>query len=58
MVKNDSQSTINLGDAPEVLDLVANSIIGLWDVVNNLTRLLRDCERGGAAAVLRRHVHT
>jgi hypothetical protein len=39
MVKNDSQSTISLGNAPEVLDLVANSIMGLWDVVNNLTGL-------------------
>jgi hypothetical protein len=39
MVKNDSQPTISLGNEPAVLDLVANSIMGLWDVVNNLTRL-------------------
>jgi hypothetical protein len=39
MAKNNSQSTIGLGNEPEVLDLVANSIMGLWDVVNNLTRL-------------------
>ena len=34
-----SQSLINLGDEREVLDLVAGSIMSLWDVVNNLTRL-------------------
>jgi len=28
-----------LSNEREVLDLVANSIMGLWDVVNNLTRL-------------------
>jgi len=44
MVKNNSQthlsqSMISLGNEGEVLDLVANSIMGLWDVVNNLTRL-------------------
>ena len=44
MVKNDSQthpsqSMISLGNEREVLDLVASSIMDLWDVVNNLTRL-------------------
>ena len=34
-----TQATISLGNEPEVLDLVANSIMGLWEVVNNLTRL-------------------
>src|SRR6185503_12697974 len=34
-----SQATISLGNEHEVLDLVANSVMGLWDVVNNLTRL-------------------
>jgi uncharacterized protein (TIGR00730 family) len=34
-----SPSIISLGDERAVLDLVANSIMGLWDVVNNLTRL-------------------
>jgi uncharacterized protein (TIGR00730 family) len=34
-----SQSIIRLSDETEVLDLVANSVLGLWDVVNNLTRL-------------------
>jgi hypothetical protein len=39
-----SQATVSLGNEREVLDLVANSIMGLWDVVNNLTRL-RPTER-------------
>ena len=39
MVENNLQSTISLSNEREVLDLVANSIMGLWDVVNNLTRL-------------------
>jgi uncharacterized protein (TIGR00730 family) len=39
MVENNLQSTISLGNERDVLDLVANSIMGLWDVVNNLTRL-------------------
>ena len=30
---------ISLGDEQQVLDVIANSILGLWDVVNNLTRL-------------------
>src|SRR4051794_37832603 len=34
-----SQATISLGSEREVLDIVANSVMGLWDVVNNLTRL-------------------
>jgi hypothetical protein len=34
-----SQATISLGNEREVIDLVANSIMGLWDVVNDLTRL-------------------
>ena len=34
-----TQATISLGNEHEVLDLVANSIMGLWDVVNDLTRL-------------------
>ena len=33
------QSMISLGNEREVLDLVGNSIMGLWDVVNNLTRM-------------------
>src|SRR5215469_17530234 len=33
------QSIISLGDERQVLDLVAGSIMGLWDVVNELTRL-------------------
>lgn len=36
---NRAQATISLDNEREVLDLVANSIMGLWDVVNNLTRL-------------------
>ena len=32
-------ATISLGNEREVLDLIANSVMGLWDVVNNLTRL-------------------
>src|SRR5215472_3123098 len=34
-----SQFLISLGNEREVLDPIANSIMGLWDVVNNLTRL-------------------
>ena len=34
-----SQPIISLSSEPEVLELLANSILGLWDVVNNLTRL-------------------
>lgn len=34
-----SQARIPLGDEREVLDLVGSSIMNLWDVVNNLTRL-------------------
>jgi len=33
------QARVPLGDEREVLDLVANSVMNLWDVVNNLTRL-------------------
>jgi uncharacterized protein (TIGR00730 family) len=33
------QSTISLGNEREVLDLVSSSIMSLWDMVNNLTRL-------------------
>jgi hypothetical protein len=36
---NRAQATISLDNEREVLDLVANSVMGLWDVVNNLTRL-------------------
>jgi len=34
-----SRSMISLSDEQQVLDVVANSILGLWDVVNNLTCL-------------------
>ena len=34
-----SQAIISLGNDREVLDLVAASVMELWDVVNNLTRL-------------------
>ncbi len=34
-----SQAPVSLRDEREVLDLVGNSIMNLWDVVNNLTRL-------------------
>jgi uncharacterized protein (TIGR00730 family) len=33
------RSIVSLGDEAEALELVANSIMSLWDVVNNLTRL-------------------
>src|SRR4051795_328175 len=36
---NRAQATISFGDEREALDLVANSIMVLWDVVNDLTRL-------------------
>ena len=34
-----TQATVSLGNEREVLDLVANSVMGLWDAVTNLTRL-------------------
>ena len=34
-----SQSIISLSSELEVLEPLANSTLGLWDVVNNLTRL-------------------
>ena len=34
-----SQGPVSLRDEREVLDLVGNSIMNLWEVVNNLTRL-------------------
>ncbi len=34
-----SQTPVRLNDENEVIDLVGNSIMGLWEVVNNLTRL-------------------
>ena len=34
-----AQATISLGNEREVLDLVASSIMDLWDIVHNLTRL-------------------
>jgi hypothetical protein len=37
---NRTQATISLGNQREVLDLIASSVIGLWDVVNYLTRSL------------------
>ena len=36
---NLSQGPVSLHDEREVLDLVGNSIMNLWEVVNNLTRL-------------------
>ena len=34
-----SQSTVSLRDEREVLDVVAETVMNLWDAVNNLTRL-------------------
>jgi hypothetical protein len=37
---NDSKSkTVSLADEEEVKKVLVNSILGLWDVVNELTRL-------------------
>jgi uncharacterized protein (TIGR00730 family) len=36
---DDAQAPVSLGSESAVIDLVANSIMGLWDVVNDLTRL-------------------
>ena len=36
---SDSAELVSLGDEPKVLELVASSVLNLWDVVNNLTRL-------------------
>ncbi|WP_182864714.1 LOG family protein [Rhodopirellula sp. JC639] len=32
-------STVSLGDEDEVKEVLADAVLGLWDVVNNLTRL-------------------
>ncbi|MBO0736664.1 MAG: hypothetical protein J2P48_08855 [Alphaproteobacteria bacterium] len=34
-----SKAIVGLGNEREVLDLVANSVMSLWEVVNDLTRL-------------------
>src|SRR5258706_16448677 len=42
MIKDDiahSADIVSLGDEERVLDVVRSSILGLWEVVNNLTRL-------------------
>jgi hypothetical protein len=43
MSKNDSmidkQNVISLGDEERVKQVLVNSVLGLWDIVNNLTRL-------------------
>lgn len=40
------QSVVRLGSERELLELVANSVISLWDIVNDLTRLRpSQCER-------------
>ncbi|MCC6742264.1 MAG: LOG family protein [Acidobacteria bacterium] len=36
---DDSSARISLGDEPAVRKVLAESLLGLWDVVNNLTRL-------------------
>jgi hypothetical protein len=36
---SDSAELISLGDEAKVLDVVASSVLNLWEVVNNLTRL-------------------
>ena len=36
---SDPTGLISLADEPRVLDVVASSVLGLWEVVNNLTRL-------------------
>jgi len=38
-MRSSSEALVSLGNEREVLDLVANSVMSLWDVVNNLTRL-------------------
>ena len=35
----DSAELVSLGDEPKVLDVLASSVLNLWEVVNNLTRL-------------------
>ena len=35
----DASSTISLADEPQVLEVMRSSILNLWEVVNNLTRL-------------------
>jgi uncharacterized protein (TIGR00730 family) len=39
MVPSSSTSTVRLSDEEQVKQVVVESILGLWDVVNNLTRL-------------------
>ena len=37
--KQDSEEIVSLGDERKTLDVLASSVLGLWEVVNNLTRL-------------------
>lgn len=39
MPDNHPDSTISLADEEQVRELLANTVLGLWDVVNSLTRL-------------------
>src|SRR5438477_7791398 len=34
-----SDDIISLGDEPRVLEVIRTSVLNLWDVVNNLTRM-------------------
>jgi uncharacterized protein (TIGR00730 family) len=36
---NDTQGQVPLSDEPAVLDILRTSVLGLWETVNNLTRL-------------------
>jgi hypothetical protein len=37
--KANPTAAVSLGDEEQVKDLLANAVLGLWDVINNLTRL-------------------
>ena len=38
-MNTDKSATISLADEDAVKDVLVNAVFGLWDIVNNLTRL-------------------
>src|SRR5262245_62143646 len=38
-VPKDESGTVSLADEDAVKDILVNTVFGLWDIVNNLTRL-------------------
>lgn len=47
--------TVSLADEEQVKEVVANAVLGLWDVVNGLTRLRPSRREGIASRFSARH---